>query len=501
MVDTVLPIANGFYTSDSLPVSAQNCVNWYPHVNEAPALNAEILFGTPGVSGGILFGDEPCRGMAVFGDRTFPDKVYFVNGNSLYSWDGVSDEVVFIETDQVGGITGTGLVSMAVSQTQLMIVIPNGEAFIVEKGFPDTCTLVTDNDRQANGYPQCVVFVDGYFVSPTNEAGKFVISAINDGFSWNPLDFGTAESSPDSSVSAVVVRNQLYIIGSHTTEQFSNVPNGAAFPFQRSGLFLAKGALTPFSVIQCSDTFMMIGGSKNESPAVWMLDGNSMTKVSTSAIDSLLQDLVDVGINDINAWSYAQAGHYFVGFGLPETTIVYDLTTSRWHERSSRIYEGGVYTNVPYRVQGFALLRQILVASDNIDGRIGVASLDSYTEYDMEIVRTFTTQPFQNNMQPFFVPKLELTVESGVGLLDDDQPTNAVNPSVQLQISRDGGKTWGESRSRPLGAMGEYNTRAVWRRNGRCKRFDVYRFTMSDPVKPVCIQLTAQIEAADDAAA
>ncbi len=147
------------------------------------------------------------------------------------------------------------------------------------------------------------------------------------------------------------------------------------------------------------------------------------------------------------------------------------------------------------------MLRQILVASDNIDGRIGVASLDSYTEYDMEIVRTFTTQPFQNNMQPFFVPKLELTVESGVGLLDDDQPENAVNPSVRLEISRDGGKTWGETRTRLIGAMGEYNTRAVWRRNGRCKRFDLYRFSMSDPVKPVCIQLTAQIEAADDAAA
>jgi len=504
MVDTVLPIANGFYTSDSLPVSAQNCVNWYPHVNEAPALNAEILFGTPGVSGGILFGDEPCRGMAVFGDRIYPDKVYFVNGNNLYSWDGVSPTVTYIVPTSVGGVTGTGLVSIAVGQTQMMIVVPGGEGFIVEKGYggaPDTLDLIMDSGFVANGVPEAVVYVDGYFVCPMRENSKFIISALNDGLSWNALDFGSAESSPDAAVSAVVVRNQLYIIGAAGVEQYANVPNGAGFPFQRSGLFLAQGALTPFSVIQCSDTFMMIGGSKNESPAVWMLDGNSMTKVSTSAIDSLLQDLVDVGINDINAWSYAQAGHYFVGFGLPNTTIVYDLTTGRWHERSSRVYEDGVYTNVPYRVQGFALLGQKLVVSDNRDGRIGVASLDSYTEYDMEIVRTFTTQPFQNNMQPFFVPKMELTVESGVGLLDDDQPENAVNPSVRLEISRDGGKTWGETRTRLIGAMGEYNTRAVWRRNGRCKRFDLYRFSMSDPVKPVCIQLTAQIEAADDAAA
>lgn len=504
MVDTVLPIANGFYTSDSLPVSAQNCVNWYPHINELPALNQEILFGTPGITNGIEFSDEPCRGIITFGDTLYPDKVYFVNGNNLYSWDGTSPDVVYIVPTPVGGILGTGLVSMAISQSQLMIVVPGEDGYIVEKGYggsPDTVVLITDGDFKANGYPQAVVFVDGYFVCPTDEGGKFIISALNDGLSWNALDFGTAESSPDEAVSAVVVRNQLFIVGSNTTEQFPNVPNGAGFPFQRSGLFLSRGALTPLSVVACDDTFMMIGGGKNESPAVWALDGNSLVKKSTSAIDTILQQLADVDNNTINAWTYAQAGHYFVGFGLPNTTIVYDLTTDRWHERSSRIYEGGVYTNVPYRVQGFALLRQILVASDNIDGRIGVASLDSYTEYDMEIVRTFTTQPFQNNMQPFFVPKLELTVESGVGLLDDDQPTNAVNPSVQLQISRDGGKTWGETRTRLIGAMGEYNTRAVWRRNGRCARFDVYRFVMSDPVKPVVIQLTAQVEGADDAAA
>ena len=45
---TPLPIANGFYVSDSLPIAAQECVNWYPNLVEAPALNQETLFGTPG---------------------------------------------------------------------------------------------------------------------------------------------------------------------------------------------------------------------------------------------------------------------------------------------------------------------------------------------------------------------------------------------------------------------------------------------------------------------
>jgi hypothetical protein len=55
------------------------------------------------------------------------------------------------------------------------------------------------------------------------------------------------------------------------------------------------------------------------------------------------------------------------------------------------------------------------------------------------------------------------------------------------------GKTWSDQRLRKLGRMGEYDRRAVWRRNGRASRLEVFRFTLSDAVKPVIIQLTANI--------
>ena len=47
-----------------------------------------------------------------------------------------------------------------------------------------------------------------------------------------------------------------------------------------------------------------------------------------------------------------------------------------------------------------------------------------------------------------------------------------------------------------MGKVGEYDKRLIWRRNGRASRFELFKFTMSDPVKPVLIQLTAEIEAA-----
>ena len=174
---------------------------------------------------------------------------------------------------------------------------------------------------------------------------------------------------------------------------------------------------------------------------------------------------------------------------------MYDLSTGRWHERKSRIANADeTYSIETYRVSDVVQVDGTLYAGDLRDGRIGVLSDDTYDEYDERVVRQFTTQPFQSNMQPFTVPKLELTVESGVGNADE------TDPQIRLEISRDGGKTWSEERARSMGKVGEYNRRAIWRRNGRSARFDVYRFTTAAPVKFSGLQLTAQIESMADAA-
>jgi hypothetical protein len=455
MVDTVLPIANGCYISDSLPVSAQCCVNWYPHINEAPALNQEVLFGTPGIADEV---DTGLTGVSR-GAASFNEEVYFVIGTTLGKLDSAG------VVTSIGAIAGTGQVSMASNNTQLMILNNIGNGYIYDR-LLDTLEPIVDTDFDANGVPQICCFIDGYFVCTTDEGGKFISSAINDGMSWNALDFGTAESSPDAAIMPVVCRNQLYIVGRTTTEQFANVPQGASFPFQRTGLFLSKGTSAPFSVVVYGDNFMFIGGGVGEELGVWALEGNSIVKKSTSAIDKILRTITSDDFADIFSWSYTQGGHNFIGFGLPDTTIVYDATTQRWHERASRIFESGQYVEVPCRIATFTVLGADLVVTDRIDSRMGFADLDTYTEYGMEIVRSVSTQPFQNNMQPFFVPKLELTVESGVGLIEGSAD-NEVNPSITMQISRDGGKTWGNERARPFGAMGEYNRRAVWRRNGQ----------------------------------
>jgi len=478
---TQLPIANGFYVSDSLPIAAQECTNWYPNIAQGQALSQETLFGTPGLTQLATSGtlDNENRG-----GHEMAGKPYFVNGDRLYRLDQaiVFDQVTY-SLVFLGDISGTGRVSMADNGTQLMILVPGGDGFIYNH-ITDTFSQITDTDFTANGAPQFVVFIDGYFLV-TTDSKKFIVSAINNGLSYNALDFGTAESDPDDIVAPVVYKNQLFISGRQTFEAFQNI-GGADFPFSRTGLFLQKGCFAPYSLVNAQDTFMWVGGGENEGPAIWALNGNSTTKISTTAIDSILSKLTDSQLFNIFSWAYANKGAYFIGFSLPSTTLVYDTTSQRWHERKSLI-DG---SQAVFRASSVVKAYNIILCGDLVDGRIGELDSDVYTEYENTIIRRVATQPFQNNMQSVFFPTLELTVESGVGNAD------APDPQITLERSKDG-KTWSGPVSRSIGKIGEYARRAIWRRNGRASRFEIFRFTLTDAVKPVIIQLTANIIGGD----
>ena len=386
---TPLPIANGFYVSNSLPISAQECTNLFPHLPGAPSLAQETLLGTPGVYQVATTGNsitDACRGAYVFSGEK-----YFVNGTTL--WRLNSDNSL----SNLGTINGTREVSIADNGSQMMILVPGEQGYIFTTS-PDILTEITDTDFRANGNPLYTVFIDGYFVS-TTDAKKFIISDLNDGLSYNALDFGSAESSPDAVVVPFVYKNQLIVGGERSMEVFSNV-GGAEFPFQRTGLFFEEGVIAPFSVVQGVQDFYFIGAGEKDSPSVWQLSGNSTQKVSTVAIDSILQRLEREQIEQVSAWAYGQDGHSFVGFELPTTTLVYDVSTGRWHERSSRIpISGQSYERKAYRSRKMISVGGLIYCGDTQDGRIGIIDPDVYSEYGNQILRQFATQPFQNHEQ------------------------------------------------------------------------------------------------------
>lgn len=470
-----LPITNGYYLSDSPVISAQQCINWYPNIVSVPALAQETLFGTAGAveaaNTGIL--NQQNRG-----SEKMAGIPYFVNGTTLYRLN--ADET----TDALGTIEGTGRVSMETNGTQLLILVPGGKGSLwVEETTTFTPDInAVDSDFTANGNPQIVVFVSGYFLFIT-DSKKFMISALNNGLSYNALDFGTAESDPDDIVGVVVLKNQVFLFGSEITEVVKNEPVGAGFPFQRiEGFIMEKGLYAPFSVIKGDGTFRFVGGGKDEGPGIYEFRGNDFVKISNTAIDAVLQDLPSTDLSNIFAMHYGFNGQFFTSFTMVGETFEFNSISQRWHQRRSFI--GGALD--AWRVSSIVTAYGKLYIGDRIDGRIGFLDEDVYTEYGDTIFRQLDTMPFAANGNSFGVSSLELTVESGVG--------DFVTVEPQMRMSRSiNNKTFTDELKRSMGKIGEYEKRLIWRRLGRAKRFEMFRFIMTDPVKPVIVKLQARI--------
>ena len=430
MARIVLPHANGFYQSDSLPISNQQCVNWHVNIPQAPSLSERTLFGTPGLSVLATAGTDSNRG-----GHTVNGIPYFVNGTTLYRLDKASlSGVETFSVTSLGTIAGSSRVSMADNGTQLCILVPRGAGYIFDTS-TTTLSTITDVDFIANGNPLHVEFVDSYFLF-TTDTKKFIISSSNNGTAYNALDFGTAEADPDSIVAPVVHQNQLYILGSETTEGFQNV-GGSDFPFQRNGIFLDKGCYAQHSLVNANNSFLFVGGGKNEEPAVWMFAGSSYQKASTTAIDNLLSALTQDELVSIFAYSYSQKSADFVAFVLPSTTLVLDTSSGLWHERQSRATDAnGLFYQTRNRVNSVVRAYNRVIVGDAQSGTIGEMDSDVYTEYGEPLIRTVTTQPFSDMGRSFGVSRIEATFESGVGNSD------VVDPVIRMSTSRRRGKTF-----------------------------------------------------------
>ncbi|MES0327444.1 MAG: packaged DNA stabilization protein [Gammaproteobacteria bacterium] len=477
-----LPISNGFYVSDSLEISNQECVNWYVNIPQTEgALSGGTLFGGAGTEQLLTTGDSKKINR---GAHTKDGKPYFLNGESLIRVDSsfdINGVEVFTEV-VIGTIPGDDRVSMADNGIQLMVLVPGGNGYIIDESSGSPFLQITDPSFTANGIPQLVVFVDSFFVV-TTDTKKFIRSDANDGLSWDALAVFSAESDPDNIVAPHVFNNKLYIIGSETTEEFFN--NGGNF--QRTGLFLDKGCFAKFSVISANNTFMWIGGGTNESPAIWALNGSSAQKISTTAIDSALQDFSQSEIEAAFAYSYAQNGAYFVGFSLPTRTFEFNTITGKWNERKSQIViSKGLTETIRWRVNSITTAYNKVMCGDSQDGRIGSVNINIYSEYGSEIIRTISIQPLSDLGNAMTISSLEATFESGVGDL------TVIDPQIRMQSSVDG-RSFNYQLLRSIGKIGEYNRRATWTKLGRFPRLAVFKFTMSDPVKPVFIKLEANV--------
>lgn len=455
------PFIGGAYKSRSINLSCQRLVNLFPEmVDTKDGKEIAGFFGVPGKTLWGTVGNGPIQAQIVVNGI-----LYVVSGGRFYS----------VSSAGVGTLIGSGIggtnVVMAASGTQIVIISDpsgwcytiNGNTFasITSAGFPST---------------QSVTYQDGYFICGTKNAQTFFISNINDGSTWNALNFASATEVGDYLVAPFSNHGILWLFGVQSTEFWYN--SGDTFPFAKIASNTVRiGLAAVYSMATCADAVMFLGQSEQGAGIVYQGSGNTPQRVSTHAIEKAIQSYST--ISDATAYSYEQEGHWFYVLSFPSAnaTWCYDISTGYWHER--------MYLNngTEDRDRGcnHAYYAGKHLVGDWQNGNIYSLDLATYTDNGnpLKWLRSWRAMPIgQDNLGRKAFNLLQIDCDAGVGV----QTGQGSDPQALLRWSDDGGVTWSNGQGQSLGAIGQYQKYVRFKRLGSGSN-RAFELSGSDPVK------------------
>lgn len=392
-------------------------------------------------------------------------RMFVVSGQDFY-------EVLSDGTSVNHGSLNTQVGRVSIAENKLQIIVVDGQDGWIFTKATDTWAQITSVN-----FPTCsvVTYQDGYFIVTEDDTQKFYISNINDGLLWDALDFTSAESSPDDLISVISDNGNLWLLGNRSVEAYQNTGN-AAFPFERiSGAVIQTGCAGKYTVQKFDNSIVWLGVDEQGQGVVWRTNGYQVQRISTQAIERLIDESDDY--TDSFAFVYHERGHMFYCLQIRnrETTLCYDASTGQWHERA--YLDTNTNDFVLHRASCFMFFDQKGLIGDRETGDIYEMSLDYNDDAGNPQVREGTGVHIQEEKLNIPINTFELDMEVGQGLTTGQ----GSDPQIMLQVSKDGGYTWGNELWRDVGKKGKYNTRVIWRRLG-IGRDIVFRVRISDPV-------------------
>ena len=301
--------------------------------------------------------------------------------------------------------------------------------------------------------------------------GRFNWSATLDYSSWSALDFATAESDPDALVGVYAWRGELLLVGTRSVEFWA--PTGDTSVFARvSGSVVPWGCVSYQTIQQVDSSLFMLARNVGGDAEVIALQGYQAQAVSTPDVEYDINQNLAGGA--IKALVVRKQGHTFYVLNLPNKTWAYNATTGEWDEWQT---DGGRWAGeYAFYAYGTASV------TDYRDSRIYGLSDTVYQDDASAMLRQVDTRHVAQDMDRLTVSRVALDMEYGTGL----NSGQGSDPQVALQVSRDGGHTFGNELWTSLGAQGKYRERVEWWRLGRARDF-VFRFKIFDAVKAVFI--------------
>ena len=285
---------------------------------------------------------------------------------------------------------------------------------------------------------------------------------------WDPLTYASAESQPDVALAVRSLGDQVWILGAASSEAWALTgnPDDPITPY--GGLNFGFG-------IRSSEAAVSIPG------ALLWIDNNATVRMTQGGAPEIVSDnglseqIRKVPSDELRAWGFTFDQHPVALFTLSTASRwAFDLSTLLWSRFLSagmNIFAGHLGCDVSGSV--YALSAELGAS------QVFRFDADLLTDDDGEIPIEWTCV-IESPEGRRTVPVVE--VIGSVGFVPRTGDGSA--PVMQMRISRDQGKTFGNWRTEPMPVTGDFAGRVRFRQCGQITPPYgwIMQFRMTDPV-------------------
>jgi len=398
-----------------------------------------VAYARPGLVNFATLGTDSADAVrAVFDLDTI---LLTVAGRRLYSLTAAGGAAAF-----VGGIPADGLVTMAANRAaphRQVVIVCDGLYFTYQNG---VLTVGSDPDLPP---PIAVIEKGGFFIFLIAD-GRVFFTDVND-ITVDPLDLLEANANADGLIMGVVRGPDAIFAGPKSLE-FWQLAAGGAVPFSR-GMSIDMGCWAAGSMqkvtVQVNDKLVdsiiwAATDHKGQLAGMYVLDGFTPIKISTSEVDRLLRGEADPKLIRSAAWT--EEGKAFYVISGANWTRTYDTGVGEWYNwrsADSSKWKCGVHAHF----SGLA------VFGDQATNKLYVARPDVLDDMGEPIQWQIITPPVHMWPKGFKVPAVYVDALTGVGINSADEDQS--NPILFIDYTRDGGQSWAAQRQTRLGPQGQ----------------------------------------------
>ncbi len=315
------------------------------------------------------------------------------------------------------------------------------------------------------------------------------------------LQLGSITSHPGNIVACRTLHRRIFLFSANYTEVWENAGAGTNLPIRRNNsLLMEVGTPAIGSVVSGLDRMFFLAQDKDGLAGVMEVRGTESLLVSNRALDfQLAQYAADpaMGVSDARGILIKENGliFYRLNFTRANHTFVLNVSMStqesvKWHEEEvlngdrhpaqTHAYFNGINYYGDYHRPLFYIVSSTEPTNNGeAIRRMRIGKQMTPDGYNRLRIDRWQLDLLQGQLALDIFESIDLLTEDSQDLLTEDGVilvteqefrTGDGQAKVFLAISKDGGQTYGNYITAPMGKIGERTFRTVWRKLGTTPR-------------------------------